>query len=72
MIDFPNVPDITGILINSEIHICKEITWDSEYKMLDCFQIRKKHGNTSHRKKYIHILVHLLKTIELKLRVIIL
>lgn len=42
MIDFPNVPDITGILINSEIHICKEIPWDSEYKNVRLFSNKTK------------------------------
>nr|DAL42396.1 MAG TPA_asm: Major tail protein [Caudoviricetes sp.] len=42
MIDFPNVPDVSGIAINSELHICKEIPWDSQYKNVRLFSDKIK------------------------------
>lgn len=40
MIDFPNVPDLSGVAINSEIHICRDIPWDSQYNHVRLFPTR--------------------------------
>lgn len=45
MIDFPSIPDVTGVAINSEIHVCRDIPWDSEYKNVRLFTDREAAWN---------------------------